>query len=310
MPKMHVKKSIFINNSPEKIYEVISDFSKWQPWSPWLIMEPGVKVNVRDDKKYYEWEGDITGSGNMTILSEKANKQIDYDLLFLKPWKSKAKVSFFLSQKDTGTEVTWTLNSSLPFFLFWMKKSMETFVGMDYDRGLNMLKDYVEDGKVHSKLEFVGNKKFEGGKYIGINTTCPMEKMGDHNKKDFEKLMPYVKDNLSSLVSDNHSPFTIYHNWDIKNGKVTYTAGILVEEFPSSLPDGFISGEYPKINAHSVQHIGPYRHLGNPWTAQMMRQRAKKFKVDKKASPLEIYHNNPGDTPELELKTEILMPIK
>jgi len=36
------------------------------------------------------------------------------------------------------TEVTWTTDSSLPFFLFWMKKSMEGFVGMKLARAPEM----------------------------------------------------------------------------------------------------------------------------------------------------------------------------
>ena len=33
------------------------------------------------------------------------------------------------------TEVTWTVGRPLPVFLFWMIKSLEAHIGMDYDRG-------------------------------------------------------------------------------------------------------------------------------------------------------------------------------
>ena len=38
---------------------------------------------------------------------------------------------------------------------------MEAFIGMDYDRGLLMLKDLVEKGSVPSKLDFIGEQKIE-----------------------------------------------------------------------------------------------------------------------------------------------------
>lgn len=308
MPKTHVSKSIVIKKPQQEVYEILADFTQWQPWSPWLIMEEGVKINVREDKKFYEWEGDIVGAGNMTILNEKKHDQIDYDLTFLKPWKSKASVSFLLKQEGENTKVTWTMDSSLPFFLFFMKKMMENFIGMDFERGLKMLKNYTEDGFIPSKMNFKGNTEFAGAKYIGIKTTCPMDKMGDYNKADYEKLMPYVRENHASIVAG--APFSIYHKWDIKKEEVTYTACIPVNELPSNLDKKFITGEYPKTTAYSVEHIGSYEHLGNPWTAVMMRQRGKKFKANKKVNPIEVYLNNPQETPEAELKTEILIPTK
>ncbi|MCH2234173.1 MAG: hypothetical protein MK078_07960 [Crocinitomicaceae bacterium] len=98
-------------------------------------MEPGVKVDVSEDNKSYSWEGNRTGSGNMTITKEEPNKSIAIDLLFLKPYRSKAKVDFYLKGNENSTEVNWTMDNSLPFFMFWMKNQMVQFIGMDYDRG-------------------------------------------------------------------------------------------------------------------------------------------------------------------------------
>lgn len=306
MPKLNVSKSIVINASPEKVFKVISDFSQWQTWSPWLIMEDGVKVNVRADKKYYEWEGDLVGAGNMTVTAEKEFSRIDYDLMFLKPWKSQAKVAFELKEKGEETIVTWYMDSSLPFFLFWMKKMTENFIGMDYERGLKMLKNYVEDGKVHSKLTFKGDTDFKGGKYIAINTSCSIKDMPENSKRDFTKLMTFMRENHADIMD---KAMSVYHKWDMKNQKVNYSACALVSEIPKDLPAGFVSGEYPKTKVHAVHHLGPYQNISNAWTAQMMRQRGKVFKQSKKLHPVELYLNSPFDTDELELETEILFPI-
>ena len=66
----------------------------------------------------------MVGSGNMNVTAENAPQSIDYDLTFLKPWKSRAKVRFELERKGDGTKTTWFMESSLPFFMFWMKKMM------------------------------------------------------------------------------------------------------------------------------------------------------------------------------------------
>jgi hypothetical protein len=41
-----------------------------------------------------------------------------------------------------------------------------------------------------------------------------------------------------------------------------------------------------------------------------MHLRSKQFKPLKKTTPMEVYWNNPKDTSELELKSEILFPAK
>ena len=187
MPKTHVSRSQEINAPIESVFNILNNFNQWQPWSPWLICEPEATVKVDDDSKYYEWEGRRIGSGNMRITNENPNSSIDYDLTFLKPWKSQAKVRFNLESQGEGTKATWIMDSSLPFFMFWMKKSMEAFIGMDFDRGLNMLKEYAEDGAVNSKLEFVGTGAYPGCQYIGIKRECNVDEVGTLMSKDFEK---------------------------------------------------------------------------------------------------------------------------
>ena len=39
--------------------------------------------------------------------------------------------------------VVCPMRGALPWFLFWMRPAMETFIGMDYERGLKMLKDWL-----------------------------------------------------------------------------------------------------------------------------------------------------------------------
>lgn len=307
MAKMNITRSIVINKKPSEIFPFINNFDNWPTWSPWLIMEKGVKLTVADDKKSYEWEGDITGSGNMKITNEVENKSIDCDLQFLKPWKSKAKVSFTLTPEGEGTKVSWSMDSSLPFFMFFMKKMMEAFISMDYDRGLNMLKDLAEDGKVHSTLDFKGDSTFDGCNYIGIKVNCSIDEMKNTMSDRYGKLMDFMGDK-KELVAN--APFSIYHKWDMVKKQCSYTACIPVTQIPQNLPEGFITGSVPQTKTHAVHHLGPYRHLGNAWSSIYSRQRAKKFKLNKSIDPMEIYLNSPMDTAENELQTEIHFAVK
>lgn len=308
MPKIFVQKSMVIQATPEKIYTHLSNFKHWAAWSPWLIAEPEAKVTLLANGKSYHWQGDVVGEGKMTITKEDAPNRIEIKINFLKPFKSEATTHFELVPETDATLVTWTMNSSLPFFLFWMKKSMQYGIGMDYQRGLKMLKNIIEEGTLHSKLSFPGIVKQAALEYVGITTTCPLDQMPQHMSKDFEKLLTTVYSKYKALVSAD--PFSIYHQWEPLKNRVTYTAAIPLKEQPKDLKEHFKFGNLPAMKVHKIHHKGPYRFVDNAWATQMMYQRAKKFNALTKVPPMEFYLNSPKNTPELELESEICFPVK
>jgi DNA gyrase inhibitor GyrI len=307
MPKTHVSQSKEISAPVEKVFNTLNNFNYWTDWSPWLICEPEASVKVADDTKYYEWEGKRIGSGNMQVTAENPNTSIDYDLTFLKPWKSTAKVRFVLKPAGDSTLVTWIMDSSLPFFMFWMKKSMEAFIGMDFDRGLNMLKEYVEEGRVKSKLEFIGHGRFQGCQYVGIKRDCNASEVGDLVSGDLEKLKAFVAGNTNNIASE---PFSIYHKWDPVKQRVSYTCGIPLKQVPEQTPTEMIKGSIPAVPTYTLRHIGPHLHLGNAWSTLMAMQRAKEFKPKKGFHPFETYVNASGEVAESELITDIHFGLK
>lgn len=305
MPKLKINRSIVINAPVDKVYQTLANFKTWTSWSPWLQAEPDAKVDVSSDGLAYAWEGNITGQGEMKILNEKKNESFDVDLNFIKPWKSHADVRFELKKVDSGTQVNWLMESSLPFFMFFMQKLMNALIEMDYDRGLKMLKDYVEDGTVHSKLEFVGNNAYPGCSYVGIRTHCTADDIAEKMGVDFQKLMDYVKED-----EVNGEPFSIYEKYDLVKKDVVYVAGMPVKEAPADLPEGFISGNIPDTQVYTTKHTGRYDHLGNAWSAMYQFQQKKVFKTNKKIFPFETYANNPQNTPQDELITNVHFAVK
>jgi uncharacterized protein YndB with AHSA1/START domain len=305
MPAFNVSKSIIIEASPEKIYSIISDYHHWPRWSPWLITEPGVNVEVKPGGKEYNWQGKRTGSGEMRIVRETPSERLDMEVHFLKPWKSTSPVWFELKKQGQATAVTWGMTGSLPFFMFFMTKMMAAYIGMDYERGLRMLKDYVETGEVPSQLDFKGLHFYDGNKYIGVKTTCTMETLDTKMAEDFRRLSSWAATNANQVTG---SGFSIYHTWDVVKDKVVYTSAFPVKEIPNPLPDGFIHGSVPATKVHTIAHIGPYKHLGNAWTTQYMMQRNKEFKYRKGIDPFEVYVNMPGQASDRQLVTEVHFP--
>ena len=306
MPAMNVSRSIELNASTESVFNTLNNLHTWSSWSPWLIMEPGVEVDVSEDGKYYEWNGDRVGSGNMKITGEKKNKEILYDLNFLKPLKSEAKVTFKISPKGEGSNVTWTMESAMPWYMFWMTGMMEGYISMDYDRGLNLLKDYIEKGELHSKLEFKGIENFSGTKYLGIKKTTSFDELGDVMKDDFGTLYHYLKE-LEGI--SNGKAFSIYHKWKVGKKEATFTSCIGVYTVPDNLPEGITAGEIPETGIYTLRHIGPYHHVGNAWSTLYSMQRGKEFKLNKKVDPFEVYVSDPEKTDPKDIITDVCFPV-
>lgn len=307
MPTFAVEKSIEIKATPNDVFDYIRDFKNWPTWSPWLIAEPDCVVDYADDGKSYHWDGNVVGSGQMQIEAESHSQSIDYQLNFLKPWKSEAKVRFALAEKNGDTKVTWSMDGSLPIFMFWMKKMMIALVGMDYERGLKMLKPCIETGTNPSRLEFPGQTTLSTTPYVGITTECGLDQIDENMSRDFSKLKQWLKD---SKTEPNCNPFTIYHRFDMVNRMVHYTAGFPVANPPTDLPEGVIAGERPACSTFAIKHTGPYPHLGNAWSAGMFRARNKVIRQSKKIHPFETYENDMNQTPENDLVTIVHFPLK
>jgi len=307
MPKTRVEKSITVNANVEKVKSIIADFNHWRHWSPWLITDPDANVNVTNEGKKQRWEGKRVGIGEMTVLSESDSK-IHYDLTFLKPWKSQAAVDFLIkTDGKNSTTLTWTMDGSLPFFMFWMKPMMERMLSMDYNRGLLMLKEYIEKGHIDAKLEFFGESNFAGCKFVGIKNECTIETVGDVMGEDVKKLNAYAKENSKILSGDF---FSVYHKFDLGKNKIIYTVGIGVKEAQNNLPAGIFNDILPATKVNSVRHIGRYELLGNAWSAIMGMDQAKEYKKNKKIPPMEFYRNNPEETDPKDLITDVCMPVK
>jgi effector-binding domain-containing protein/uncharacterized protein YndB with AHSA1/START domain len=307
MPKITVRKTIRIAAPPESVFAAIIDYRRWTAWSPWLIAEPGCTVTYDADGKGYSWEGKIIGSGRMETTAQQPNRSVDSDLTFLKPWKSHAKVRFELvPHADGSTEVVWSMDSSLPFFMFFLKSMMEGFIGMDYDRGLKMMKDHVETGHVPSKLEFTGVEDFSGFSFIGVKTQCAIPEIGPQMEKDLTKLANWLK---VAGAAPAGPPFAQYHLWSPMKNTVQYTIGFPMAA-PTAATGDFISGSIPACKVYVVRHTGPYRHLGNAWASGMMHGRAKAFRQARTPHSFEIYENDPATTPEDQLRTKVCLICK
>jgi effector-binding domain-containing protein len=187
-----------------------------------------------------------------------------------------------------------------------MRSMMELFIGMDYERGLMMLKEWIETGQILSQTKIHGVRSVGPLRMAGVRKTCPRTEVGPSMKTACAE--------ATQKFAEHHLPtdgqaISVYHKFDMKADTFDYTSGFVLPESVDSVPAALSSWSIPQTQALSVEHIGSYKHLGNGWSAAHQFARYKKLKQSK-VGTYEIYHNDPKETSPAELRTEIFLPLK
>ncbi|WP_289054591.1 GyrI-like domain-containing protein [Carboxylicivirga marina] len=250
--------------------------------------------------------GDLVGSGEIEHIKLVEYKSIDQEIRFIKPFKSKSAVYWEFNEVEGGCEITWGMKGAMPFFFKFMAKQMEPWIGMDYERGLKMIKDLIEKEKIDSDITIDGVSQLQGFDFVTIKETCPMYEVGPSMKETFSKINGLCENE----ALENDCAFSIYHKFDFTDPECTYSSGIPVtKDFDMEAP--FYKGSYVSIKAVKVTFKGDYEHLGNGWAAAYSYLRYKKLKANKKIDPIEIYLNDPTkETDAANWLIAIYIPVK
>lgn len=307
---MEIERSAMIHAAVEEVYAKVVDFHEWPKWSPWLIAEPTATIEVGGDGKsvgsIYSWNGEMIGAGELEHQVIDPNKALEMEIRFFAP-KSSSKVGFrfekqVMDSKD-ATRVTWYMKGKIPSML---KTLMTTFLSMDYDRGLNMLKALTEDGAVHSKVEVKGKTDRPAMKYMGVEFRSKFKEIGQESSKAYETLKSKLTAEGIPLPPEFIS---VYHEIDYKTMEFRAIAGCPIDTIPETLPEGLVSGEMPAHSAYHVDHTGSFSHLGNGWFTGQHHLRHKKLKQNKKVKSYELYPANWEQISIEERSTRIFLPI-
>ncbi len=307
-----VERSIVIDAAMASVVPHLADFNQWSAWSPWAVLEPGHHNSVHGDAgelgSRMEWNGQVIGAGKMSLVNKKLSPnstELHYDLEFTAPWKSRAKSGFTVSESGDKANVTWRLDAEMPFYLFFMVGMMKSMIGMDYDRGLGMLKSVVETGEVDAETEGKGIVDMVGFDYVGVSRTSSIADMPGHMQADFQALMQAC----AKVGCEPAHVVSIYNKVRLSKQLFSYTSAIAGSGVDGIAADlGLASGVVKSQKMLEIKHRGSYQFIGNAWSMGHLTLRANKLKAN--GAPFEYYHNDPNDTPESELLTSVYFPIK
>jgi effector-binding domain-containing protein len=308
----NVEREVKVNVPVEKAFSTVIDLKSWTEWSPWIVMEKSAAITYNGETgkpgSSFSWKGNLVGSGTLTINSITENEKVDMTVAFKEPFPSSSGTFFTLSGDTASSTIVWGMNGEMPFFFKFMAKQIEPMIGMDYERGLFMLKELLETGKVSSTVNIIGQRETEALKYIGIKSTLNYESIGDSMKAAYTKLWNLIESNENMQFAG--TPMAIYHEWGLDGGPVVYTAAIPYTGTFESMP-GIIEGTIPSIKILEVEHLGRYENTGNAWATAFSYARYNKLKQNKKIDAYEIYTNDPEvETDHDKWRTVVCLPIK
>lgn len=151
MPKtFNVEKSIIINRPITEVMNKVGDLNYYSKWNPWQQTDPTATSNITGNPKSpghkYSWVGKKVGVGSLT-LRKMDDSHINFDLEFLKPWKSSAKDNWHFEPWGSGSEtkVTWQNSGGLPWpIASLMGPMINKNLNHQFEQGLNNLKKMVE----------------------------------------------------------------------------------------------------------------------------------------------------------------------
>jgi effector-binding domain-containing protein len=226
---------------------------------------------------------------------------------FIRPTKSKSKTGFKFEAIANRTKLVWSIDGNLPWYLFFLTPMIKTMVGMDYQRGLTMIKELAETGRIASSTEVLGIESIPPIRVAGLQAQSSVF--------NIQQSMEEMLGKLESEYQDQGMPkegamVAVYTRFKVKQGIFEYLLGRAIPDtllIPthSSLKEW----KFPQARALHVRHTGSYKHLGNAWSIANRIADHQKLKLNRSAS-FEIYTNSPHDNPEESLQTDLYLPLR
>lgn len=148
--EVEVSRTASMSAPAEKIFPYVNSMQASSEWSPWLGLDPEMKVAFSGPEEgvgnMLEWtsEHPNVGNGSQVITASVQNERVETALDF-GPMGT-ADAFFDLVKAGEGTDVTWGFKTDLGMnpMARWMGLMMDSWVGKDYEAGLANIKTLVE----------------------------------------------------------------------------------------------------------------------------------------------------------------------
>ncbi len=250
---MTVVRSTTINAPKNVVWNQMVDLENQQNWSPWKEMDPSIKTTITGPAGQVGQKSEWTSNdnvGDMTISTVEGDS-MRYDLHFVKPFEGKAVGWVTVSGEDGAVVATNGYSGESGFWMRGMsalfgKRMMEKML----DRGLELLKEYVESGKaeVPAPAYVIEEYTFPATSFAIIRKTVKMNEMDSFYHQSYRTIEAAAGSQI------NGNKHTIAYTWDEAKGEADLAVG-----FPVSGPvKGVTMLDIPESKGYKLVMTGAY----------------------------------------------------
>jgi effector-binding domain-containing protein len=294
-----VSRSIVINADKDVVFRNMQYWRYWGAWSPWAENDSTMKITIEGvdgqvDSKYI-WEGDpkVTGSGEMVNTGVIEGEEMTYHLYFKTPWESHSNGWVRVKEVEGGTEASWGFYGEypIPMNIMLLFMPMDKMIGPDFERGMQLLKETVEEqaGKIASMV--IQEIRYSGTKMVAIRKEIKMSDMKEFFSSSYAAINQAMQANGALMTG---APSAIYYKWDEENGVADVAAGIPTF---ATVNDGDVETiNVPGSNALAVEYRGPYEDIELAHMALMKYLQDNNVPMGELA--IEEYLSDPGSVPD------------
>ncbi|MBB6610048.1 SRPBCC family protein [Pontibacter sp. Tf4] len=149
--KLRVERSIEVAAPAGTAFEQVNTLRNWERWSPWHGIDPHMLLTYSGPDggagASYNWfsKHPDVGDGEFKIVKTEPYKLIDAEMKFGP--SNTATTTYTFDETAGGTRITWAMESELgmnPVNKYFGLLFLDKYVGADFERGLNNIKQIVE----------------------------------------------------------------------------------------------------------------------------------------------------------------------
>ena len=295
--KQKVKRDILINKPVEEVYSYLSRLENFNKWSVWSQNDSSLKNSISgtDGTTGAEnhWTGDpeLSGEGNMKIITLKLNEKIKYHLSFKQPKPMEAGSDFELESVNGQTKVTWifTLETARPWNIFNLFSSLDKKMGVDFEDGLKNLKNILEGKPMDTPVTTyeVKQMNFPATTFALYRQQVAMNEIAGFYAEHLPKLFA----NLSTAGVTPGTPTGLFYEWDEKSSRTDMAAAIPVPADYTSGNDSIKLSTIAGSKAVYVDYYGAYDKTQEAY--KTIDKYLADNKLKQKSPVIEQYMNDP-----------------
>ena len=305
---VQVTRSVRIDRPASEIFAVVDSFQLFPKWSPWQDLDPNMHQSTEGPREgvgaKLVWSGnDKVGSGSQLITAAVPDQFVDSDLDFGKMGVAKSRM--ILTPSGSGTLVTWSLDTDMGIGPIgrYFGLAMDRMIGPDFAKGLAKLKTVVET---------LPNQDIAGLKVVTVQMAAvPVLLTAQSAAPDaiakaytdgFSRIAKFMAKNK---LTQSGPPFSI--DATQSPGTYSFEAGIPVDRGDAAGADNVRVDKSYGGKALRTIHIGPYAEMITTHDKLLAYLGAHGY--TRNGAAFYRFVDDPGNTPEAQLHTEIYAPI-